>query len=70
MADSAPEDIVAAHEALRCGDLAELLEAVQAPLTFDRARRNVALAWRLSALRFAAGPLEARAELCLVGPGG
>jgi arabinofuranosyltransferase len=59
-----PRDVVAARAALTCSDLAELLRAVQAPLTPDRFLRNVALAWRLSTLRLPRDPLLAERELC------
>ena len=53
-----------AKAALGCGDLAELLRATEAPLTWGRFWRNVALAPRLNAFRFSPDPSAARAELC------
>jgi arabinofuranosyltransferase len=53
-----------ARDALRCGDLAELVQAVQAPLSPARFARNIALAFRLSALRIARDPSAAKAALC------
>jgi arabinofuranosyltransferase len=58
------DDVVAARAALACGRLAELLEAVTAPLTLERFRHNLRLSWRLTRLRIAPDPQRARAELC------
>lgn len=54
----------AARAALACGDLAALLDAVQAPLTPARFLANVQLAWHLSAFRVPQDVTRARAELC------
>lgn len=59
-----PTDVPAARAALRCGDLAELLGAIQAPLTPERFWRNLALSWRLARLRLPADPPAAQATLC------
>jgi arabinofuranosyltransferase len=63
----ADADVRAARAALRCGDLAVLLEAVEAPLTPARFVRNLGRAPRLHRLRVPPDPAEARAALC--GPG-
>ena len=57
-------DIVAARQALACGDLARLREAVEDPLTFRRFLASVALAGQLHRLRIPADPLDARAAFC------
>lgn len=56
-----------ARQALGCGDLGELMHAITEPLTLDRFLKNIALAPRLSALRFDQAPSAARAELCTPG---
>jgi arabinofuranosyltransferase len=56
--------VAAARHALACGDLAELLRAVEEPLTLQRFVANIHLSWRLTRLRFAADPAVAAAELC------
>ena len=56
--------VLDARAALACGDLAELCDAVGAPMTPARFARNIALAWRLTRLRYPADPTAARAELC------
>lgn len=56
-----------ARDALRCGDLAELFEAVQAPLSPARFARNVALSFRLAKLRVPKEPSAAKAALCGAG---
>ncbi len=60
---AAPE-VRAARAALGCGDLALLLEAVQAPLTPQRFVQNVRLSWQLTTFRLPANPFVAEAELC------
>lgn len=62
--ERAGPEVRAARDALGCGDLAELLQAVAAPLDPARFFRNITLASRLSRLRIPAGPEQARAELC------
>ena len=61
---SAPRNVRAARAALRCGRLAELLDAISAPLTLDRFTRNVVASVPLSRLRIPTDPERARAELC------
>ena len=58
------EDVRAARAALRCGRLAELLDAISAPLTLDRFTQNVVASVPLSRLRIPSDPERARAELC------
>ena len=69
--ESGPEqirdEVQAGRAALRCGDLAELLAAIEAPLSLERFGRNVRLAWRLSVLRLPANTIQAQAELCREG---
>ena len=55
---------LAAADALRCGRLAELMAAVQEPMTVSRFLRNIQLAPRLTALQVPADPVAARAEFC------
>ncbi len=57
-------DVVAAREALACGDLGELRRAVEGRLTVRRFLDNVRLAWRLHRLRIPPDPEQAGAELC------
>jgi arabinofuranosyltransferase len=57
-------EVVAAREALACAPLAELLRAVEEPLTVSRFLRNVRLSWPLTRLRIAADPFRARRNLC------
>ena len=56
--------IPAARAALGCGDLARVLEAVNAPLTPTRFVENLGLAVELHSLRLPADPVAARRELC------
>ncbi len=56
--------VLAARQALGCGDLATLRRAVEEPLTAKRFLQNTRLAWRLHHLRIPSDPLQARAELC------
>ena len=56
--------IPAARAALGCGELARVLEAVNAPLTPGRFVKNVGEAVELHALRVPSDPLAARRELC------
>lgn len=60
----APSEVAAARTALACGELADVLEAISAPLTPARARSNLVLALTTSDLRVATDPGEARRELC------
>lgn len=63
----APEQVVAARDALQCDAIPQLLEAISAPLTVDRFVRNLALAPRFTTLRFPADAIEARRQLCAEG---
>ena len=56
--------IPAARAALGCGELARVLEAVNAPLTPGRFVANVGEAIELHSLRVPADPVAARRELC------
>ncbi|RCK68112.1 hypothetical protein DT076_18185 [Desertihabitans brevis] len=65
-----PPEVRAARSALACGDLAELQDAVSAPLTVERFWDNVAAAPRLTFLDVPADPVAARAAFCQPpGPG-
>lgn len=61
---AAPEEVAAARAALACGDLAEVLEGISAPLTPGRAADNLVLALTTSDLRLSADPEAATRELC------
>ncbi|MGH9182250.1 MAG: hypothetical protein ACRDZ9_00220 [Acidimicrobiales bacterium] len=63
-----PTGVAAARRALRCGQLAELLEATQAPLTPTRFLTNMAQALHLHGLRVDNDPRRAERQLCR-GPG-
>lgn len=56
--------ITAARRALRCGDLVELQEAVEGPLTAGRFFRNMSAALRLHRLEIDPDPWTAEAEFC------
>jgi arabinofuranosyltransferase len=56
--------IGAARAALACPPLAELLRAIEAPLTPTVFIENVGVAWRLRKLEIASDPRQAAAELC------
>lgn len=56
--------VAAARRALGCSDLAQLLRAVEEPLTPRRFVDNMRLSWRLTRLRVAADPVVAAHELC------
>ncbi len=62
--------VPAAAAALRCGDLARLLRAVEAPLTLSRFLSNVRDAWSFHRLRIPADPGAARDRLCARPSGG
>lgn len=57
-------EILAAREALQCGDLKVLNDAVTAELTEDKFWENVRNAPRLTSLTFPADPIAARDLLC------
>lgn len=61
--ESAPQ-VVAASEALRCGELAELRQAITAPLTLSRFSDNVKHAWGFYKLRIPMDPFQARIKFC------
>jgi arabinofuranosyltransferase len=54
-----PEEVLAARAALDCPAVAELLDAVEGPLTLERFVRNVVRAPRLTALDIPRDPFEA-----------
>jgi len=56
--------VVAARAALSCGDLRELLAAIEEPLTAQRFARNLVLSYRLTALRIPANPADAQSRFC------
>jgi arabinofuranosyltransferase len=56
--------VAEARQALGCGGLAALLDAIRQPLTLGRFAENVTLAWRLTLLRISPDPAQAQAELC------
>ena len=60
---AAPE-VRAAHEALRCGELQELRQAVDERLSVGRFLENVRNAWSFYHLRIPGDPLVARAQFC------
>lgn len=59
-----PPDAAAAREALNCGRLAELIAAIQEPLTARRFIENIWKSWRFTALSIDADPVDAAANLC------
>ena len=61
---AAPGEVAAARAALACGDLADVLEGISAPLTPGRAADNLVLALTTSDLRLSGDPAAAREELC------
>jgi arabinofuranosyltransferase len=56
--------VYAAQEALKCGILDEVLEAITEPMSFSRFVDNLGLAPEATAARFAGDPAAAEAELC------
>jgi arabinofuranosyltransferase len=59
-----PDEVIAAREALSCGDLAALQRAVDEPLTARRFLENIRLSFSLSHLRIPVDPLAARTAVC------
>ena len=62
-----PDDSVKvqdAREALKCGDLAKLQQAITAPMTKDRFVANVKNSYRFTVLSYPEDPTLARAQLC------
>jgi arabinofuranosyltransferase len=57
-------EIAAARTALSCGGLAELQQATEAPMSWDRFWSNLADAPGLDSLRIANDPEQAEAQLC------
>lgn len=57
-------EVDAARQALGCGDLKELLSAIQEPMNLRRFVQNFLLAPRLHHLRIDSDPVAARHELC------
>lgn len=60
----ADAEVEAAREALRCGKLAEVLDATTAPLTLGRFFQNIVRAPQLTSVRFPSSPDAARSALC------
>jgi arabinofuranosyltransferase len=59
-----PPDIQDARDALACGDLADLLAAVEEPLTLRRFLSNIRDSWRFTRLTIDSYPSEAVVTLC------
>ncbi|NGO76686.1 hypothetical protein G6045_13560 [Streptomyces sp. YC504] len=59
-----PSQVEAARRALRCGGLAELREATQAPLTTRRFLANLTGSFQRTGFRFPTDPAQAVRELC------
>lgn len=59
-----PDRVAAARRALSCGQVPELIEAVEAPLTLGRFLRNVVAAPSFHGLRVPGDPVAAADELC------
>lgn len=59
-----PSQVDAARRALRCGGLAELREATQAPLTTRRFLANLTGSFQRTGFRFPTDPAQAVRELC------
>lgn len=62
--DPLPWDLQAAAAALQCGDVAELLAAVEEPMTPARFLENIGLSGKLTALRIDPDPQQALRDLC------
>lgn len=63
-ADAPAAQVAAARHALGCGELAELIASVRAPLTAARFRDNLVGAWRRTQLVIPSDPIAAEAQLC------
>ncbi len=59
-----PLGLAAAQDALRCGDLADLVAATSGPMTWDRFRDNLTGAVDRTSLRIPSDPRQARALFC------
>ena len=57
-------DMRAARDALHCGDLAELVDSVDQPLTPGRFARNLVGSVKRTSLRIPVDPVDARAQFC------
>jgi hypothetical protein len=64
LVSNASPGAIAVREAMGCGELAALLEAVTEPLTVERFADNIRAAPSFFGLRFSSDPLLARQELC------
>lgn len=62
-----PPDAASARAALRCDPLAELIEAVEEPLTPGRFFENIWKSWQFTTLRVPSDPVVAASELCGTG---
>ena len=62
-----PPAVAAARRALRCGEIAQILVAVQQPLTVSRFVDNLGVAVRLHGARWPADPVAASRKLCRPG---
>jgi arabinofuranosyltransferase len=56
--------VAAAREALGCGELARILEAVEQPMTPGRFIRNIGVSLSTARFRLPPDPIAARDELC------
>ncbi|MFT3694631.1 MAG: hypothetical protein QM831_15890 [Kofleriaceae bacterium] len=63
---AAPADIAAAHHAMQCGELAELIESTQAPMTAGRFWSNLVGSVRRTRLVIPADAHEAERKFCNV----
>jgi arabinofuranosyltransferase len=59
-----PEAVAAARQALGCGELRALMQAVEQPMSTRRFLRNLRLAWTLRDLQIPDDPTVARAQFC------
>jgi arabinofuranosyltransferase len=59
-----PAGLDAAREALACGDLAELIDATQEPMSWGRFGNNLTGARERTAVRVPLDPIEARERFC------
>jgi arabinofuranosyltransferase len=64
LADTSPIAIGAARRAMQCGELAELLASVRAPMTPSRFWRNLTGSWRRTRLVIPDDPIEAEQTFC------
>jgi arabinofuranosyltransferase len=59
-----PAEVAAARRALACGDLKELIDSTEAPMSFSRFWDNLVGAWDRTRLRIPSDPFEAEREFC------